>query len=68
LQPYAWLDVDDRLFLPDPSAEPDMFGRGVQQRQRPGETAYDRARNHLFVLKKFADRGKPIVHVWKVGS
>jgi len=66
-QPYAWLDLDDRLFLPDPTVEPDMVGRGVQRRFRVGEMAYDRARGHLFILEKFADGAKPIVHVWRVG-
>lgn len=65
-QPYASLDLDTRLFLPDPSVEPDMLGRGAQRRYRLGETAYDRARGHLFILEKFADGPKPVVHVWKV--
>lgn len=65
-QPYAAYDLDSRLFLPDPSVEPDMLGRGVQRRYRLGETAYDRARGHLFILERFADGPKPVVHVWKV--
>ncbi len=65
-QPYASLDLDATLFLPDPTVEPDQTGRGVQRRYRLGEMAYDRLRGHLFLLEKFADGAKPIVHVWKV--
>jgi hypothetical protein len=65
-QPYAVLDIDDQLFLPDPPAEPDGLGRGVQRRYRIGETCYDRQRGHLFVFERFGDGAKPLVHVWRV--
>jgi hypothetical protein len=65
-QPYAALTIDERLFLPDPPAEADAIGRGVQRRFRLGETAYDRARGHLFVVERFGDGTRPLIHVWKV--
>ncbi|HNX49195.1 MAG TPA: hypothetical protein PLS53_10510 [Thermoanaerobaculaceae bacterium] len=64
-QPYAVLTIDDHLFLPDPPAEADAIGRGVQRRFRLGETAFDRARGHLFVVERFGDGTRPLIHVWK---
>lgn len=64
-QPYAVLTIDDRLFLPDPPAEAEAIGRGVQRRFRLGETAYDRARGHLFIVERFGDGTRPLIHVWK---
>lgn len=65
-QPYAYLNLDPWLFLPDPPVEPELLGTGVQRRFRIGELAYDRAHGHLFILERFADGAKPIVHVFRV--
>jgi len=65
-QPYATLAIDDRLFLPDPTVEPDALGPGRQRRYRLGESAYDRERSLLYVLERFADAAKPVIHVWQV--
>lgn len=64
-QPYAHLDLDPRLFLPDPPLEPEALGTGAQRRFRIADIAYDRSRGHLFILERFADGAKPVVHVWK---
>ncbi len=64
-QPYAHLDLDPWLFLPDPPPEAEVLGRGAQRRYRIADVGYDRARGHLFVLERFADGVKPLVHVWK---
>jgi len=66
-QPYATLNVDDRLFLP-PAFEPDMIGVGAQRHYRIGAAAYDRAGGRLYVLELFADAAQPVVHVWQVGA
>lgn len=63
-QPYAMLALDEHLFLNPAGIEPDMLGRGPQQRYRIGSVAYDRAGDRLFVLEMFADGDKPVVHVW----
>lgn len=65
-QPYAQVDLDAWLFLPDPPPEAEVLGTGAQRRFRLGEVAYDRARGHLFILERFADGTKPVVHVWRV--
>lgn len=65
-QPYATLAIDDRLLLPDPCVEAMSTGTGVQRRYRIGETAYDRARNRIYVLERFADEARPVVHVWQI--
>jgi hypothetical protein len=41
-------------------------GTGRQRRYRLGEAAYDRAGGRLFILERFADGAKPVVHVWQV--
>lgn len=66
-QPYATLDVDERLFLNPAGVEPDMLGPGDQRRYRLSEAAYDAATGRLYVLELFADEAKPVVHVWQVG-
>jgi hypothetical protein len=58
-QPYAWLDIDSRLFLTGESVEPELLGHGGQRRYRIGDTAFDRATGRLFVLELFADGAKP---------
>jgi hypothetical protein len=65
-QPYATLDLDDRLYLNPGRVEQDMLGRGVQRRYRIGDVAYDRAHDLLYVLELYADRTRPVVHVWRV--
>lgn len=65
-QPYAVMDIDDYLFLPDPTVEPIMTGTGVQRRYRIGETAYDRERGLIYITEYFADGAKPIIHVFRV--
>jgi len=64
-QPYAALDIDERLFLPA-GVEPDLLGTGDQRRYRIGEVGYDRANGLLYVLELFADEAAPVVHVWRV--
>jgi hypothetical protein len=65
-QPYAYLDIDERLFLNPADVEPEMLGTGVQRRARIGAVAYDRDDGLLYVLELFADEAKPVVHVWEV--
>ncbi|GAB4503516.1 MAG: hypothetical protein Fur0043_05080 [Anaerolineales bacterium] len=65
-QPYASLNIDDRLFFNPSGVETDMLGTGVQRRYRIGDVAYDRANGLLYVLELFADGAKPVVHVWKI--
>lgn len=65
-QPYAVLNIDDRLLLNPSHTEEDMLGRGPQRRYRIGDVAYDRANDLLYVLELFADEAKPVVHVWRV--
>jgi hypothetical protein len=65
-QPYAFLDIDEHLFLNPAGIEPDMLSTGVQRRYRIGDVTYDRAHGLLYVLELFADEAKPVVHVWRV--
>ncbi|MDI6768644.1 MAG: hypothetical protein QMD04_03095 [Anaerolineales bacterium] len=65
-QPYAVIDIDERLFFNPPGVEQDMLGAGVQRRYRIGDVAYDRQNNLLYVLELFADGAKPVVHVWRI--
>jgi hypothetical protein len=65
-QPYAVLDIDEYLFLPDPCVESMSTGAGDQRRNRLGETAYDREHNLLYVVERFAEGPKPVVHVFRV--
>ena len=64
-QPYAVLDIDDHLFL-NATVEPDMLGSGDQRRYRIGEMAYDRDRGFLYIIEKFADGAKPVIHVFSI--
>jgi hypothetical protein len=66
-QPYASLALDERLFLD--AAAPDIVatvGAGAQRRYRLGEMTYDRERGLLYVLERFADGSRPVVHVWRI--
>jgi hypothetical protein len=65
-QPYATLDIDEHLFLNPPAETWTDCGTGDQRKCRIGEMAYDRERGFLYVLERFADEGKPVVHVWSV--
>ncbi len=67
-QPYAALDIDEHLFLDWPAETDIDCGVGDQRKCRLGETAYDRERGLLYVLERFADGAKPVVHVWRVGE
>lgn len=66
-QPYAYLDVDDVLYLNPDNVEPDMLGTGTQRIGRIGAAAYDRGNQILYVLEPFADGAQPVVHVWQIG-
>jgi len=65
-QPYATLDLDDRLYLNPAGIEIPLLGAGAQRRYRIGDVAFDRANGILYVLELFADAAKPVVHVWRV--
>lgn len=65
-QPYAVIDVDERLYLNPPEWERFDLGWGDQRRYRIGDVAYDRANSLLYVLELFADGAKPAVHVWRI--
>lgn len=65
-QPYATLDIDGHLFLDPPVGTEVDCGTGDQRKCRIGEMAYDRERGFLYVLERFADDAKPVVHVWGV--
>jgi len=65
-QPYIVLDIDRYLFLPNPTADPNITGTGDQRKYRIGGTAYDREHGHIYVIERFADGVKPVVHVFKV--
>jgi hypothetical protein len=67
-QPYATIDIDERLFHNPSGVDPDMLGTGVQRRNRIGDVAYDRAHGLLYILEMFADGAKPVVHVWRVAG
>jgi len=65
-QPYAAMNIDEYLFLSDPTVEFISTGTGEQRRYRMGETCYDRDNGLLYVFELFADGAKPVVHVWGV--
>jgi hypothetical protein len=65
-QPYAFLDLDEHLYLSPPEWERISLGWGDQRRYRIGDVAYDRGNNLLYVLELFADGAKPVVHVWRI--
>ncbi len=66
-QPYAFIEVDEHLFLPA-GLEEEMLGAGVQRRFRLGDAAWDGENHLLYVLELFADGCAPVVHVWRVGN
>ena len=65
-QPYAVLDIEDRLFHHPTGVETELLGSGVQRRYKIGDVTFDRAGGLLYVLELFADDVKPVVHVWRV--
>jgi hypothetical protein len=65
-QPYATLDIDEHLFQDWPVETEIDCGASDQRKCRIGEVAYDRARGFLYVLERFANEAKPVVHVWRV--
>lgn len=65
-QPYAYVDIDEHLFLNPSDVEPGMLGTGVQRTRRIGPVTYDRDNDFLYVMEMFADETKPLVHVWQV--
>lgn len=65
-QPYAVLDIDEHLYLDPPEWDAANLGLGDQRRYRIGEMAYDREHGFLYILERFADGAKPVVHVWSI--
>jgi hypothetical protein len=65
-QPYAALDIDDRLYFNPSGTDVEMVGEGDQRRYRIGDVSFDRANGLLYVLELYADGAKPVVHVWRV--
>ncbi|HPR64164.1 MAG TPA: hypothetical protein PK014_08060 [Thermoanaerobaculia bacterium] len=68
-QPYAVLDIDDRLFLNADMADVTMYnGFDDQRKNRLGSPAYDAERNLLYVMEVFADDYRPVIHLWRVNT
>ncbi len=65
-QPYAHVNFNDYLLLNPGKVEQDMLGWVAQRRYRIGDVAYDRAHDLLYVLELFAERSKPVVHVFRL--
>jgi hypothetical protein len=65
-QPYAFLDIDEWLFLDSGGVEAEMLGTGDQRRFRIGDVAFDRANGIVYALELFADGARPVVHAWRV--
>jgi hypothetical protein len=57
-QPYAELEIDDRLFA----------GASAHEKSRLGACAWDAKQRLLYVIEPLADEEKSIIHVWKVGE
>lgn len=53
-QPYAVLDVDERLFV----------AHAINDKNRFLSSAFDPDNGNLYVLEPWADGDQPIVHVW----
>jgi hypothetical protein len=67
-QPYASLDIDERLYFNPSGVEIDLIGTGDQRRYRIGDVAYDRHNGLIYVLELFADEAAPVVHVWRIST
>ena len=65
-QPYAVLDLDRFLFLPEDTGDVYSTGSGNQRLFRIGEVAYDAERGLLYVPERYADESAPIIHVFFV--
>jgi hypothetical protein len=65
-QPYATIDIDDRLYFNPPEWDEPNLGTGDQRRYRIGDATYDREQSILYVLELYGDGAKPVVHVWRV--
>lgn len=65
-QPYAVIDIDDYLYLNPPEWDLPSLGWGDQRRSRIGDVAFDRANGFLYVLERYGDGARPVVHVWQV--
>ena len=59
-QPYAVLDIDDRLYH--------ITAAQTQEWHHLGAASYDRERGLLYVFEPHGDGDKPLVHVWHVAS
>ncbi len=55
-QPYATMDLDDRLFAVG----------GAQEKHHVAAAGFDRERGYLYVFEPLADGDKCLVHVWRV--
>ncbi|PIV28446.1 MAG: hypothetical protein COS37_00955, partial [Anaerolineae bacterium CG03_land_8_20_14_0_80_58_20] len=65
-QPYAAIDIDERLYLNPPEWDLVELGWGDQRRTRIGDVSYDRQSGLLYVLELYADGAMPIIHVWQI--
>ncbi len=65
-QPYAVIDIDERLYLNPPEWDLVELGWGDQRRARIGDVSYDRQSGLLYVLELYADGAMPIIHVWQI--
>lgn len=65
-QPYAVLELDDRLYLNPSRVDEDELGSGAQRRYRLGDLTFDRERGLLYLLELYADGARPVVHVMRV--
>ncbi|MBC8506158.1 MAG: hypothetical protein ISR58_12205 [Anaerolineales bacterium] len=65
-QPFAVLDIDEFLYLDPPEWDQANLGLGDQRRYRLGEIAYDREHGFLYIVERYADGAKPVVHVWSI--
>ncbi len=63
-QPYAFLDIDNRLYLNPSRIDEAELGTGVQRRYRLGDVTFDRESGFLYVLELYADGARPVVHVF----
>jgi hypothetical protein len=65
-QPYAFLDVDPRLYLNPSHVDVEEIGPGVQQRYRLGDVTFDRQNGLLYLLELYAHGAAPVVHVFRI--
>ncbi len=65
-QAYAFMDVDEFLYLILPEWEVFELGSGDMRRHRIGDVAFDREHAYLYAIEYMVDGGKPVIHVWKI--